>query len=79
MKQQEAGSQGLIFYSVKTYFCVLTQRSGVLCVFPSSESSVAEIELESHTSHTFTHVLLILSVVGTGLLYMSENNMLKIS
>lgn len=77
MKQQEAGSQGLIFYSVKTYFCVLTQRSGVLCVFPSSESSVAEIELESHTSHIFTHVLL--SVVGTGLLYMSENNMLKIS
>lgn len=73
MKQQDTGSQGLIFYSVKLHFSVLTQRSGVLHVFPSSVCPVAEIELESQSNHTFNHVLLIMSVVGMGLLYVSEN------
>lgn len=61
-------------------FYVLTQRSGVLCVFPSSASSVAEVELESQSSHIFNHGLLIVSFIRTGLLYVTENNyMLKIS
>lgn len=78
MKQQETSSQGLMFYSVKMHFCVLTQRSGVLCVFPSSVHSVAEVELQSQGSCTFNHVLLIMSAVGTGLRYVSESNyMLK--
>ncbi|KAF2983068.1 hypothetical protein EK904_011729 [Melospiza melodia maxima] len=72
MKQQETGSQGLTFYSVKMPFCALTQRSGVLCVFPSSASSIAEVELESQSSHTFNHGLLIVSFVGTGLLYLTS-------
>lgn len=80
MKQQETGSQGLMFYSVKMHFCVLTQRSGVLCVFPSSVHSVAEVELQSQGSCTFNHVFLIMSAVGTGLPYVSESNdMLKMT
>lgn len=81
MKQQETGSQGLMFYSVKIHFCVLTQRSDVLCVFPSSVHSVAEVELQSQGSCTFNHVLLIMSAVGTGLkVCVSESNyMLKMT
>lgn len=80
MKQQETSSQGLISFYVKMHFCGLTQRSSVLCVFPSSASSVAEAELESQSSHIFTHVLLITAVIGTGLLYVSKNNcVLKMS
>lgn len=57
MKQQETGSQHLIFYSVKMHLGVLTQRSGVLCAFPSPLCYVAEVQLESERNHTCKHVL----------------------
>ena len=58
MKQQEPGSQHLIFYSVKIHLGVLTQRLGVLCVFPSPVCCVAEVQLESESNHICEHVLL---------------------
>lgn len=68
MRQQETGSQHLIFYSVKMHLGVLTQRAGVLCVIPSPVCCVAEVRLESESNHTCKHVLL------SALLYVSENN-----
>ncbi|NXF48393.1 MPDZ protein, partial [Oceanites oceanicus] len=87
MKQQEAGLQRLIFYSVKTHLGVLTQRSGVLCAFPSpvavvnkfSESSGLGISLEATVGHHFIRSILPEGPVGRSGKLFSGDELLEVN